>query len=247
MEIVQTLVNVTYPLVMNYRKKYFGIEDSLSGYFRPANIISVPDMVNPEIPRIVIPTLNGHSIVNVSLVEASMATRFDGDYTSNWEHCKEYLMPRMDLVYGMIDALTEGKKDYTGFVTHLKYLDDDEKSLDMLKKSLFRNGGADLGDMCEASCKLIYKYKDKYYINVKVESVRDLAISKTEEGQDILKEKGSSHIRIELDVNDRLAANSIKGYKTDKSVFSELMDISSDFVKDKLEALLKTGRIAYGD
>lgn len=247
MEIVQTIVNVTYPLAMNYRKKFYSVEDELSSCFRPASILSMPEPLPPDIPRIIIPTIHGHSVLNVSLVSASLATQFDGSYANNWDHCKEYLKTRMGLVYSMIDTITGGEKEYTGFITRLKYKSNEKNALDMIKKSLLRNEGTELGNLCEASCKFIYKYEGKYYINVQIENAREFEVNKTEEGQEILKEKDTSHMRIELDVNDRLSANSIKGYKTSKEAFDELMGISSDFIKKKLVVLLQEGRIDYGE
>ena len=69
MVIKQTMVNITYPIVIDCRKKFIGAEDILSDFFQPANILSVPDQLNPEISRMIAATKNNHSLLNKFLLD----------------------------------------------------------------------------------------------------------------------------------------------------------------------------------
>ena len=116
MVIKQTMVNITYPMVIDCRKKFIGAEDILSDFFQPANIISVPDQLNAEIPRMIVATKNNHSLLNISLIGATLTTNFDGDFTDNWKQCEAYLKSRMNTVYHLVDKMTNKDEEYTGLI-----------------------------------------------------------------------------------------------------------------------------------
>ena len=243
MVIKQTMVNITYPIVIDCRKKFIGAEDILSDFFQPANILSVPDQLNPEISRMIAATKNNHSLLNISLIGATLTTNFDGDFADNWKQCEMYLESRMNAVYRLVDEMTNKNEEYTGLITRLEYTPSGNNAVNMLKKVLLRENGKKLGDPYDILCKLTYIYKNKYFINVSLENIRKYKAEKMDGGKTLLKEIGNSSIGITLDINDRYLANGEKGYRTSKDAFSDLLNITSEFVTDRLEKLVITGEL----
>ncbi|PWJ70829.1 hypothetical protein B0O40_0679 [Ruminococcaceae bacterium R-25] len=246
MIIKQTMVNITYPMVIDCRKKFINNESILNEYFQPANILSVPDQINPEIPRMFITTKNNHSLLNLSLIGATLTTNIDGDFTDDWSHCKNYLDSRMKVVYQLIDELTNKNEKYTGLVTKLEYVPVNDSAESIIKKFILRDNGDKLGNPYNVSCKLTYIFDKKYYINVSLENKREYKSEKTDLGNIILRETGNSSLGITLDINDRYLSNNKKDYKTSKDVFADLLNITSEFVTERLEAFVATGELRYG-
>lgn len=246
MKIKQTMVNITYPMVMDCRKKFIDSENALSEFFQPANILSVPDQFNADIPRMIIATKNNHSMLNISLIGATLTTNFDGDFVDNWKHCEAYLEARMNAVYNLVDRMTNKDEVYTGLITRLEYTPTDDSAVGILKKIMLRQEGKKLGNPYDISCKLTYIYKDQYFINVSLENVREYKAEKIGGSKALLTETGNSVIGITLDINDRYLANSMKEYRTSKDTFSNLLNITSEFVTGRLDRLVTTGELTNG-
>ncbi len=243
MVIKQTMVNITYPLVMDCRKKFIGAEDILSDFFQPANILSVPDQLNAEIPRMIVNTKNNHSLLNISLIGATLTTNFDGDFVDNWKQCETYLKSRMNTVYNLVDEMTNKNEEYTGLISRLEYTPADESAVNMIKKVLLKENGEKLGNPYDISCKFTYIYRDKYFINISLENIREYKADRIEGGKALITETGNSSIGITLDINDRYLANSKKEYRTSKDAFVDLLNLTSEFATDRLENLVMTGEL----
>ena len=91
MIIKQTNLNLVYPRIMEYRKKFANSEDILQQYFMPSTILPIPEQVQDEVPRIIAQTKNGHSVLNIALSVSSFITNYNGEFLSDWNKCKEYL------------------------------------------------------------------------------------------------------------------------------------------------------------
>ena len=72
MIIKQTNLNLVYPRIMEYRKKFANAEDILRQYFMPSTILPIPEQVQDEVPRIIAQSKNGHSVLNIALSVASL-------------------------------------------------------------------------------------------------------------------------------------------------------------------------------
>ena len=54
--IKQTNLNLVYPRIIEYRKKFANFEDVLQQYFMPSTILPIPEQVQDEVPRIIAQT-----------------------------------------------------------------------------------------------------------------------------------------------------------------------------------------------
>ena len=52
-------------------------------------------------------------------------------------------------------------------------------------------------------------------------------------------------IAVTIDVNDRYAANQNDGYKSDKSAFDEILNITANIINNKLARMINEGRFDY--
>ena len=114
MLIKQTNLNLVYPRIMEYRKKFANSEDILQQHFMPSTILPIPEQVQDEVPRIIAQTKNGHSVLNIALSVSSFITNYNGEFVSDWNKCKEYLAQRCSDIYQIIDNMTENNNTFVG-------------------------------------------------------------------------------------------------------------------------------------
>ncbi|MDE7211116.1 MAG: hypothetical protein K2O03_06690, partial [Lachnospiraceae bacterium] len=142
MVVRQTNLNLVYPRVLEYRKKIILCEDVLSEHFMPPMILPVPEQVQDEVPRAIVQTKNGHSVLNIALSVASFTTNYDGDFINDWTKCKDYLNARCSSVYDITNKLTGGENIFAGLITNIEIDDMEQNGMEVLKTSLL-NGNAD--------------------------------------------------------------------------------------------------------
>lgn len=242
MKIRQTNVNLVYPKVSNYRKKFTEAEDVLKDDFMPAAILPIPDQIQDEVPRAIVQSKQGHSVLNVALTVSTLATTYTDEFINDWKLCEEYLRKRCDGLYQLVGKLSDSHYRYVGLITYIEFDDINESSLDILKESLFKDNGCRLGDLFDVSCKLTYALRDRYYINITLENARQLFM---QEESIVQVGKPQNFVAVTIDVNDRYAANQGLDYNSDKEAFDEVLKITADIIDGRLEGLIKRGEFKY--
>lgn len=247
MIIKQTNLNLVYPRIMEYRKKFANSEDILQQYFMPSTILPIPEQVQDEVPRIIAQTKNGHSVLNIALSVSSFITNYNGEFVSDWNKCKEYLAQRCSDIYQMIDNMTENNNTFVGLITNVEIDDLDGTGLEILKKSLFGVETEKMGELYDLSCKLTYVYKNRYYINITLQNLREFSVQQYSNGRTCITGERKHTISASIDINDRYAANNDVNYKSKKEAFDEILQITSNIIDNKLENLVRKGEFVYDE
>lgn len=245
MIIQQTNLNLVYPRITEYRKKFTNSEHVLETYFMPSTILPIPEQVQDEVPRIIAQTKNGHSMLNIALSVASFTTNYDGIFVSDWNKCRNYLTQRCSDIYKIIDNMTETNNIFVGLITNVEIDDLSETGLETLKKSLCSEKAEKLGELYDLSCKLTYVYKKQYYINITVQNLREFSTKQYNNGRTYITGQQKHTVSVSIDINDRYAANNDVNYKSNKESFDEILHITSNIINNKLENLVKRGEFLY--
>lgn len=245
MIIKQTNLNLVYPKIAEYRKKFVVNEDILNDHFMPPTILPIPEQVQDEVPRIIVQTKNGHSMLNIALSVCSFSTNYNGEYPEDWNKCKGYLEERCSSIYNIIEKMTEGNNTFVGLITNIEIEDCDKDGLAVLKESLFNASASKLGNLYDLSCKLTYVHKERYYINITLENFREFFVERYENGKTCIKGQKKHTIAASIDINDRFAANHDCEYVSGKDAFDEILEITSNIINSKLSCLVKKGEFAY--
>ncbi len=247
MIIKQTNLNLVYPRIMEYRKKFTNSEDILQQYFMPSTILPIPEQVQDEVPRIIAQTKNGHSMLNIALSVSSFITNYNGEFVSDWNKCKEYLVQRCSDIYKIIDNMTENNNTFAGLITNVEIDGLDGTGLEILKKSLFGEETKKMGELYDLSCKLTYVYKKHYYINITLQNLREFSVQQYSNGRTCITGERKHTISASIDINDRYAANNDVNYKSKKEAFDEILQITSNIIDNKLENLVRKGEFVYDE
>ena len=247
MIIKQTNLNLVYPRIMEYRKKFANSEDILQQYFMPSTILPIPEQVQDEVPRIIAQTKNGHSVLNIALSVSSFITNYNGEFLSDWNKCKEYLAQRCSDIYQIIESMTENNNTFVGLITNVEIDDLDGTGLEILKKSLFGEETEKMGELYDLSCKLTYVYKNRYYINITLQNLREFSVQQYSNGRTCITGERKHTISASIDINDRYAANNDMDYESKKEAFDEILQITSNIIDNKLENLVRKGEFVYDE
>ncbi len=247
MIIKQTNLNLVYPRIMEYRKKFTNSEDILQQYFMPSTILPIPEQVQDEVPRIIAQTKNGHSMLNIALSVSSFITNYNGEFVSDWNKCKEYLVQRCSDIYKIIDNMTENNNTFAGLITNVEIDGLDGTGLEILKKSLFGEETKKMGELYDLSCKLTYVYKKHYYINITLQNLREFSVQQYNNGRTCIAGERKHTVSASIDINDRYAANNDVNYKSKKEAFDGILQITSNIIDNKLENLVRKGEFVYDE
>lgn len=247
MIIKQTNLNLVYPRIMEYRKKFANSEDILQQYFMPSTILPIPEQVQDEVPRIIAQTKNGHSMLNIALSVSSFITNYNGEFVSDWNKCKEYLVQRCSDIYKIIDNMTENNNTFAGLITNVEIDGLDGTGLEILKKSLFGEETKKMGELYDLSCKLTYVYKKHYYINITLQNLREFSVQQYNNGRTCIAGERKHTVSASIDINDRYAANNDVNYKSKKEAFDGILQITSNIIDNKLENLVRKGEFVYDE
>jgi hypothetical protein len=239
LKILSTAFNTFFPVIPDMRHKLFSFEEKLGEFFMtPFTTIPIPDDAPAEIPRIQARSHHGHSELNVSLDRISFLSRFDEQFNNNWNRCETYLNQRAIPITSMVQELVDDKFLYSGLTTEVAF----EGGLDPIqhfKNKFFKtNSKSDPYDM---SFKLTYVVDEKFYINISLQNQRIYTGQNSEVVLPAYLEQIGTGIVVLIDVNDRHGFNFIKEYHSKAEDAKKIIEISSDFIQNKLLNVIEKG------
>ena len=241
MIIKQTNLNIVYPKINDYRKKFVLGEEILKDYFLEATILPVPEQVQEDVPRIMVQSQNGHSVLSIALNVTSFGTNYDEEYSLDWKQCSKYLKERSYSVYGIVDILTNNNNIFVGLIANVEIDDFAEDGIDVIKKSLLVSGDEKFGEIYDLGMKLTYVYEERYYVNITIENIREFDIEQSDAGKSYFGEEKRHSIGVTIDINDRYAANHNATYVSGRDAFNDILNVADKIIGEKLITLLREG------
>ena len=236
-KIINTQVNVFFPKVVNQREKFLSNEKILNDYFLNATVISIPEQIQEEIPRIITQTKGGHSTLSLSLNRATFSTNYNGKYCEEWDLCKEYISKRIEKINELVDILTDKRKYFVGLTVAIEYSDLRETGLDMMKKSFFGNNKT-LERLYNSRCDFVFVEDEKYYLNIIMQNGR----KSINQYGNIINGELSNSIIVNIDMNDRYARNEDLTYNSDIKNIDDILLYVGNFINSKLENIVQNGK-----
>lgn len=146
------------------RKRIFEFEDTLKSKFKvPFRPITIPDEIEPDIPRFESQSLFDHSKLQVSQTRITLATGFDEMFKIDSSKVHSYLMDKCESLSGLAES---ENMEFLAFVVELGYYLD----ATLLNSYLKVNTGVEAIDPNCKDFSLLYSkvFKENYYLNVKI-------------------------------------------------------------------------------
>ena len=237
-----TSINLFFPKVNDYRKKYMDNEEGLKDRFQKGIILPVPEYADENIQRIIVSSKSGHSIIQISQVSASMTTSYDADFETNWDSCYEYLEERMSNLFFISGKLSDDHFFYSGIVTKIILVNDstEDDLFEQAKKVMLSGTKIDPQHVKSGAYKLTNVLDNERYLNVSVSDFQERNIIRTNNGDKIVG-NGPRGLQVVIDVNDRYKYNLLEDYKTDLRSGQENLKIMNNFIKNQMMDLITDG------
>lgn len=237
MIIKQTNINIIYPRIMDYRKKFVNAEHILQDYFQEPTILPIPDEVQGDIPRIVIQTRGEHSSLNIGLDVAALISNYDDEFEEEWIQCKDYIEEKGEIFYNLIGEMTGNDFKFSGIIVNITY-EDRNDGMELIKENLLKLDKIETP--FDAGCKFTYLYDNKYYVNISIENSRQFMVEEIKSKM-IIRDEVGNHLDITIDINDKYAYNTDEDYLSNKGEFQNILTIMDNIISNKLDDLLMKG------
>lgn len=238
--------------VPGIRRSAFDIEDRFQGssYSTPFDVYSVPDGAPYELPRISSTTENGHSILTISAQSAQVQSRFDKNYSRDFEKSLDYSRKQADVLYEAVSSMPDIELGYSGVSAQVLVHPDEigNNPADFIHDTYLK-ASSDL-HMSDASVKLVYNVDRDFYLNLEVQRIvlsDPLSISVNSSGVSVTKRivGQPERLSVSVDFNDRLAFNEGRPLGCDKSTIETLYGRVKSFLTSGLDGFLKDGRVSF--
>jgi hypothetical protein len=245
MNIQNTQFNLIYPPIADLRRRVFELEDCLSDSFSvPFNLAPIPDEAPAEIPRITTNSHRGHSTLAVSLNSAQFSTRYDDNFSSDWEKCLVYVQRRIE---GLVRALNSFVKDnflFSGLSTSI-IMDLSQEPIDLLiDKFLCLKSNYKPFDI---EFKSTFIIDEQYYVNISLGNVRtfeNYLLGTTNNIVPLISLKPKKEmLGITIDINDRYGYNYSNHYTSGLQQVSKIISLTDDIIRNKLNNMVLGGEI----
>lgn len=170
MEFVQAQFSLKYEPQIKIRRSLNDIEDCLQGHYGIPQSMPIPDDFAAEAPRIIINSINGHSQINFSQISVDFTVNFDGEYRTDFDLTKSYILERLKLLKNLLSKIGISKYCYCGLSYNI-HLDTKGKSnIDYIADKL----GIDTDNsIYEASRRIAYVFENKYFVNHQIGTYKE--------------------------------------------------------------------------
>lgn len=225
---IQNNFSVVFPRVIDIRRKAFDLEEKLKNEYVQPQIISIPDELEPQLPRIVFDSRSGYSQIFVSQISISLNVTYSPDFQLDPQKRLDYLRQRVPILFTLFELLEDITPYFSGLstVVHLPSVLDNQRVLaylaDVFLKTPPPKGVHDL------QIKITNIIEQRFFNNITAENYRIWSPEVLKPGvvqlsQASVKEQG---ISITSDLNDRYAFNEDGSYRTSRDLTNKIIELA---------------------
>lgn len=208
------------------RRKAIGFEDLLKdkfeGHYGQPQVISVPDEMDPEIPRMIFGSKHGYSQIIITQIGMTLNVTYSPDWQEDISKGHEYLLERSNALYLLFGLLEDAKICYSGLVTRVQ-LPSNEKDETLIEhlRSCYKfsiNGDSPY----DVQLKITTIHDSNFYNNITVQNYRTWKM--TPDISRLSKEKSTENgVEIIGDYNDRFSFNEKEDYYSDNAIAKQII------------------------
>jgi hypothetical protein len=223
---VRNSFSVSFPRQLRIRRMANEFEDRLKGaYFQP-QIISVPDDLDPEVPRIIFGSEHGFSEIIVTQMSVILNVVYSNDWQTNFEQRQAYLRERVPILFELTDILGVAHLHFCGLVSEVKLAShlDEQHVLNHLASRLLKQ--SELNNAHDIQVKMTNVIDEQFFNNVTIGNYRSWQVSEIPPSIVSLSRRDivAHGIQIIHDFNDRYAFNEKARYSTNLDIGLEAID-----------------------
>lgn len=243
--IVQSNFSIKFPRQILIRRSINDIEDIFQDKYLRPTLISIPDEVEPALPRISMQAINGHSTISFSQISVDFIVNYDENFNSNYDLCEEYLNSRLLLILNSLEKLSIDQVLYLGISTRFEsHYNSDKEIINNLTNKLLKLNYED--QVYDLSHKVTFIEDDTYFTNLEIGNYRTYNLNTL--GVPIMEFVSFEKLKLEkqglfvnLDINSRYHYNITGKYTTiDDSLkkFEAIMKKTKVWFNSKIDLII---------
>lgn len=231
---IQNGFTINFPRFHQMRRQANDFEDLLNkhspGNYSAPQVISVPDELDPEIPRLLFSSRHGFSQIIVSQISITLNVTYSPDWQTDISNGKQYLKERVPLLFALYKALGDEPIYFSGITTRIRLpVNGDDSTLYEIFSSKVAEDhlGIEKEQFHDINFKLTTIIETKYFSNLTVNNYRTWKNVESQQALPRLSRDKASERGLEIsgDFNDRYS------YNVNEEYFSEASE--SVFIIDK--------------
>ncbi|SRR5579883_589255 len=240
---LQNSFSLVVPRKPFIRRKVFDFEKKLENLYNQPQITNIPDEMNPDIPRMVFTSKDGHSQIIISQLNFILKIQYSPDWQFEVFKGKEYILSKVSILYELLDILDEKCPLFCGFNTLVQIPaqeEDDESVISRIYNLFSKDGNPDSFDIYEFQIKTSKVLEEKFFSNITIQNYRNWNIDFVGEGILKLSNKGiiESGIQITGDFNDRYAFNENEFYCSIENQAKKIIDLGFGEVNNMITKII---------
>jgi hypothetical protein len=241
---IQNSFAITFPRYLQIRRRANDFEDffkeHFSGHYGQPQVISVPDELDPEVPRMIFSSKHGFSQILISQIGMTLNVTYSPEWQIDISKGKNYLDERTLAIYQLHDLLDGLPLLFSGLTSKVRIpMSVTEAEIIGHIQKHFIHGLKDR-NIYDINMKVTKVINENYFSNLTIQNYRSwklvngngipsLPINKADE-------KG---IEIIGDFNDRYSYNEKKEYRSSKETSKSIIEKGLREVKKITEMLLE--------
>jgi hypothetical protein len=226
---IQNSFAINFARRLDIRRKSNEFEDvlkeKLEGHYGQPQVISVPDELDPEIPRLIFSSRHGFSQIIVSQISITLNVTYSPDWQLGIENGREYLLKRINVLYEALPLVDINRPYFAGLSTRVRLSStaDDRSILKYISQLFLKDSHEEKTHDIEL--KLTSVYNKLFFSNITIRNYRIWKFAEPQQGIIRMAENEASLRGIEVlgDFNDRYAFNEQRDYYSDSSVFGGII------------------------
>lgn len=227
---IQNSFSINFARRSDIRRKANDFEDALKekleGHYGQPQVISVPDELDPEIPRLIFSSRYGFSQIIVSQISVTLNVTYSPDWQIAIEKGREYLLQRINVLYEALPLVSITQPYFVGLTTRarLSSMADDSSILRHISQLFLRDSQTE--NLYDIELKLTSVHDKRFFSNITIHNYRIWQFAEPQQGIVRLSGNKANARGIEFigDFNDRYAFNENPDYFSESSIAVEIID-----------------------
>jgi len=234
---IQSSFSITFPRYSEIRRRANEFEDILkeqfSGHYSQPQVTSVPDELDPEVPRLIFGSKHGFSQIIISQINMTLNATYSPDWQVDIVKGQAYLKERATVLFQLLNTIDNTHIYFSGLTTRVR-MPSNQKEVEifnLLKERIveIRIGG----DIHDIKVKLTNIIDNKFFSNVTINNYRTWKIEGIIQGIPRLSSNNAYEHGLELigDFNDRYVYNENEAYYSSQDITEEIIKRGIDQIK----------------
>ncbi|HIK07250.1 MAG TPA: hypothetical protein IGS40_21590 [Trichormus sp. M33_DOE_039] len=231
---LQNSFSIIFPRKPSIRKNVFDFEVKLENSYIQPQVISIPDDINPDMPRMIFTSKHGHSQIIISQVNFVLNVNYSTDWQCDISKCQTYLLEKVSTLFDLLNIIEEKCPYFCGLSTIVQIPsqnEDDKKVIshiyNLFSKESSPSKEETNSDIYEFQIKTAKIIEDKFFSNITVSNYRSWKT--ITESELILKLPNESivesGIQIIGDFNDRYTFNESESYCSNENTAKRIIEL----------------------